>query len=153
MDKTLTKADVIDFLKAGGKILGNLAMNVYGESLNLTGEKAFSEAIKIGIENTIAALYDAKVDDKEILRVVIEHWGITMQEAEDRLVWEKQQATIRSLQQYLRLKGYSANDIKNFIRENNVVGHIRHNSDLWKLKNSPEKLIKFIQSKDGGKQN
>lgn len=90
---------MLDFLKEGGKLVGNLALKFYGETLNQAGEQAFSEAIEIGIENTIAALYDAKVDDKEILRVVGEHWGIGLQEAEERLIFEKQQAAIRSLKQ------------------------------------------------------
>lgn len=147
MAKTLTKVDVIDFLKEGGKLLGNLALNFYGETLNQAGEKAFSEALEIGIENTIAALYDAKVDDKEILRVVSEHWGLTVKDVEERLVWEKQQATIRSLQQYLRLQGYSSTDIKNFMQETKAAIYIKRDKDLWKLKNSPDKLIKAIQSK------
>lgn len=147
MAKTLTKADVVDFLKEGGKLLGALALNFYGETLNQAGEKAFSEALEIGIENTIAALYDAKVDDKEILRVVSEHWGLTLNDAEDRLIWEKQQATIRSLKQHLRLQGYSAGEIETFMRDNMATTQIRHNKDLWKLKNTPEKLVKAIQSK------
>ena len=147
MAKTLTKADVVDFLKDGGKLLGNLALSFYGETLNQVGEKAFSEAIEIGIENTVAALYEAKVGDKEILRIVSEHWGLTFEEAEGRLIWEKQQATIQSLQQYLRLQGYSAREINTFMRDNTATTKIRHNKDLWKLKNTPEKLIKALQSK------
>jgi len=147
MAKALTKTDVVDFLKEGGKLLGNLALSFYGETLNQAGEKAFSEAIEIGIENTIAALYDANVDDKEILRVVSEHWGIVLNEVEDRLIGEKQQATIRSLKQYLRLQGYSAREIESFMRDNMATTQIRHNKDLWKLKNTPAKLIKAIQSK------
>lgn len=147
MAKTLKKADVVDFLKDGGRLLGNLALSFYGDTLNQAGEKAFSEAIEIGIENTVAALYEAKVDDKEILRIVSEHWGLAFEEAEDRLIWEKQQATIRSLQQYLRLQGYSAREINTFMRDNTATTQIRHNKDLWKLKNTPEKLIKALQSK------
>lgn len=86
MAKTLTKADVVDFLKEEGKLVGNLTLNFYGKSLNQVGEKAFSEAIEIDIENTIAALYDAKVYDKEILRVVCEHRMLTLKEAENRLI-------------------------------------------------------------------
>lgn len=147
MAKTLTKADVVDFLKEGGKLLGTLALSFYGETLNQAGEKAFSEALEIGIENTIAALYDAKVDDKEILRVVSEHWGLALNDAEERLIREKQQATIRSLKQHLRLQGYSAREIEIFMRDNMATTQIRHNKDLWKLKNTPEKLVKAIQSK------
>lgn len=146
MAKAFTKADLIYFLKEGGKSLSNLALSIYGESINQAGEKAFSEAIEIGIENTIATLYDAKVSDKEILRVVSEHWGIASKEVEDRLIWEKQQTTIRSLKQYLRLQGYSASDIEHFMQENEVAIHIRNNHNLWKMSDTPEKLIIAIQS-------
>lgn len=144
METKLTKADVANYLKKGIKSVGALALNIYGESLNQAGEQAFSEAIEFGIENTISALYDAKVNDKEICRVVSEHWGISYQEAEDRLVWEKQQATIRSLKQYLKLQGYSGIDIDSFMRKSNV--RIRHEKELWKLKDAPEKLFKALQS-------
>lgn len=144
METKLTKADVVNYLKEGIKSVGALALNIYGESLNQAGEQAFSEAIEFGIENTISALYDAKVNDKEICRVVSEHWGISYQEAEERLVWEKQQATICSLKQYLKLQGYSGIDIDSFMRKSNV--RIRHEKELWKLKDAPEKLFKALQS-------
>lgn len=144
METKLTKADVVNYLEKGIKSVGAWALNIYGESLNQAGEQAFSEAIEFGIENTIAALYDAKVNDKEICRVVSEHWGISYQEAEDRLVWEKQQATIRALKQYLKLQGYSGIDIDSFMRKSNV--RIRHEKELWKLKDAPEKLFKALQS-------
>lgn len=144
METKLTKADVVNYLEKGIKSVGAWALNIYGESLNQAGEQAFSEAIEFGIENTISALYDAKVNDKEICRVVSEHWGISYQEAEDRLVWEKQQATIRALKQYLKLQGYSGIDIDSFMRKSNV--RIRHEKELWKLKDAPEKLFKALQS-------
>lgn len=144
METKLTKADVVNYLEKGIKSVGAWALNIYGESLNQAGEQAFSEAIEFGIENTISALYDAKVNDKEICRVVSEHWGISYQEAEDRLVWEKQQATIRALKQYLKLQCYSGIDIDSFMRKSNV--RIRHEKELWKLKDAPEKLFKALQS-------
>lgn len=144
METKLTKADVVNYLEKGIKSVGAWALNIYGESLNQAGEQAFSEAIEFGIENTISALYDAKVNDKEICRVVSEHWGISYQEAGDRLVWEKQQATIRALKQYLKLQGYSGIDIDSFMRKSNV--RIRHEKELWKLKDAPEKLFKALQS-------
>ena len=144
MDTKLTKADVLNWLKEGGSFIGALALEIYGNSLNKIGEQAFSEAIEIGIKNTIASLYDAKVSDKEIIRVVGEHWGINIQEAEKRLVWEKHQATIRSLRQYLKLQGYSNIEIDSFMRENLVSSKLWHKNELWKLKDNPEKLFKEI---------
>ncbi len=101
----INKEDILNFIKAGGFYIGNLAFEVYGEILNKIGEQAFDAVIEIGITNTIAALYDAKVDDKEILRVVNEHWGLDKNNIEDRIIWEKKEATIRSLEQHLRLQG------------------------------------------------
>lgn len=66
-------------------------------------------------------------------------WGISHQDAEDRLVWEKQQATIRSLEQHLKLQGYSSLDIKDFMSKSNASIRIRREKDLWKLKDAPEK--------------
>ncbi len=146
METKISKEDVVNFFKEGSKFIGTLALSIYGESLNQAGEQAFSEAIEFGIENTISALYAAKVNDKEICRVVSEHWGISYQEAEDRLIWEKQQATIQSLRQYLKLQGYAGNDIDSFMCKNKP--RIRHEKELWKLKDVPEKLFKALQSKN-----
>lgn len=107
MNKHITKEDVFEFMEEGGKYIGNLALKSYVETLNQAGEKAFSEAIEIGLANTFPTLYEANVDDRIILSVATKHWGIDIKEAEDRLVFEKQQAAIRSLKQYLKLQGYS----------------------------------------------
>lgn len=144
MSEKITREDVIDFLKEGGKFVGALALKVYGDSLNQVGEQAFSEAIEIGIENTIGSLYEAKVNDKEIIRVVSQRWGICIQEVEERLVWEKYQATISTLKQYLKLQGYSNSDIDSFMRENMASAKIRGEKELWKLKDDPEKLLKAV---------
>ena len=142
----IDKTDVIEILKDGSNLIGALALRIYGESLNRVGKQAFSEAIELGIENTIASLYDAKVIDKEIIRVVCEHWGISHQDAESRLVYEKQQAVIRSLRQYLKLQGYSSLEVNEFMCESKALVRIRHEKDLWKLKDAPEKLFKTLQS-------
>lgn len=86
------------------------------------------------------------------MRVVNKYWGISTQDAEDRLIFEKQQAPIRSLKQFLKLKGYSTTDINNYIRDNSVtikidVFKIRYDKDLWRLKDNPEKLMKAIETK------
>ena len=141
----IDKSEVISALKEGSKMVGAVALRFYGESLNQVGEQAFSEAIELGIENTIASLYEAKVADKEIIRVVSEHWGISHREVADRIVYEKQQAAIRSLRQYLKLQGYSRADIDAFMREHKAPMRIRHEKDLWKLKDAPEKLFKALQ--------
>lgn len=143
----ITKDFVLGFLKKGSKFAGDLGCEIYDNTINQVAEKAFSEAIEIGIENTFAALYDANVPDEEIVRVVSVHWRISSQEAEKFLINEKREATIRALKQYLRLQGYTETEIKKFMREYMATTKIRNNRELWKLKNKPEKLVKAIQSK------
>ena len=147
MDCKITKDDIFEFLKSGGEFLGTLAFKIYGDSLNQVGEAAFSEAIEIGIENTIASLYEANVDDKEILRIVSEQWGIKLADVEDRLVWEKSRSPIRSLKQYLKLQGFTTGEIDQFMKTNRAAFKIHHNKELWGLRRTPQKLMKAVQEK------
>lgn len=147
MDCKIKKNDILEFLKVGGGFLGNLAFEIYGDSLNQVGEVAFSDAIEIGIENTIASLYEANVDDKEILRIVGEQWGIRIEDVEDRLVWEKSQSAIRSLKQYLKLQGFTKGEVDQFIKTNRAIFKIGHNKELWGLRRTPQKLMKAVQEK------
>lgn len=147
MDCKIKKDDILEFLKSGGEFLGNLAFEIYGDSLNQVGETAFSEAIEIGIENTIASLYEANVDDKEILRIVSEQWGIRIEDVEDRLVWEKSQSAIRSLKQYLKLQGFTKGEIGQFMKTNRAAFKIQRNKELWGLRRTPQKLMKAVQEK------
>ena len=145
----ITKEDVFNFLKESGKHIGNLALEIYGNSLNQEGERAFSDAIEIGIENTIASLYDANVQDEEITRVVCEHWGMQKAEAEERLLCEKSQAAIRSLRHYLKMQGFSKVEVQQFMFSNNAYIKIKCNKELWKLKNDPKKLMKSVVENKG----
>ena len=149
MDFKITKEDVCDFLKESRKHIGNLALKIYGNSLNQEGERAFSEAIEIGIENTIASLYDANVQDEEIIRVVCEHWGMQKSETEERLLYEKSQAAIRSLKYYLKMQGFSKAEVQQFMFSNNACIKIRRSKELWKLKNDPKKLMKVVVENKG----
>lgn len=134
-----------EYLKQGKEILGDLFRNIYGESLNRVGEEAFSEAIEKGIENTIASLYDSDVSDYEIIRVLNKFWGINKNEAESRIIYEKDQATIREIKHYLKMQGCSDIRIKEFMKLNRVSIKIRHNNELWKLRRRPEKLMQEVQ--------
>ena len=145
MEKRLTKEDVFDFIKAGGNLADELILKIYDESISQVGESAFSEAIEIGIENTIAALYDAEVEDKEILRIVNEHWGLPREEIVERLIWEKRQAAIRVLEQYLKLQGLSNEEIRKFMMDNRAAVKINHSNELWKLRKVPQQLEKAVR--------
>lgn len=137
--------DVKECLAVGGKALANLALEVYGESINQAGESAYLDAIEIGITNTISALYDTDTSDDEIIRVLNKFWGINKNEAEERLLYEKHNAVSRELKHYLKMQGFSSEDITRFMLSNKASAKIRHNHELLKLRRTPEKLMKEVQ--------
>lgn len=143
--KKIGSDDIREYLETGGKIITDFAIKIYGDSIDKVGQAAFSDAIEIGITNTIAALYDADVKDDEIIRVLNKYWGINRDEAEDRLVHEKSQAAIRELEGFLRMQGFSVVEIKQFMKSNNAPIKIRHSNELWKLRRKPEKLMNAVQ--------
>ncbi len=117
----------------------------YGEKMNEVAEEAFLQAIEIGIENTIASLYDTNVNDDEIISALNKFWGINKNEAESRIIYEKSKATIRELEYYLKMQGWDASKINQFMKSNMVRIKIRHNNELWKLRRKPEKLMQEVQ--------
>ncbi|MGN1306741.1 MAG: hypothetical protein ACI4V3_03655 [Faecousia sp.] len=51
-----------------------MSLRDYRNSLNSIEREVFDNAVDIGIFRTIGALYDAGVDDSEIVRVVEKYW-------------------------------------------------------------------------------
>lgn len=141
----ITSDDVKNYLRSGGKFIEEFALNILGESINEAGAKAFSDAIEIGIRNTIWALLDTNVSDDEITCVLNKHWGINQNESEKRIIFEKSSLTINELKRYLRLQGLSDNEIHEFMFSNNASTKIRHNSYFWELRHTPDRLAKEIQ--------
>lgn len=137
----LKSEDIKEYLIQGK----NLIRKIYGERMNEVGEEAFSQAIEIGIENTIASLYDSNINDDEIISALNKFWGINKNEAESRIIYEKSKATIRELECYLKMQGWNVSKINQFMKSNMVSVKIRHNNELWKLRHKPEKLMKEVQ--------
>ena len=138
-----------EYLVTGGKIVEGLALKIYGNSINEAGNRAFADALEIGITNTIAALYEANVEDNEIINLLNKHWGISRNEAIDRLVFEKKQAPLREVRQYLQMQGLSSQEIHHFMLSNRVSAKLMDNPELRELRRNPSELIKAINGLEG----
>lgn len=136
---------VKEHLAKGGKVALGLALELYGESINEEGDRAFAEAIEIGIENTIAALYEANVEDNDIINHMNKYWGICRDEAIDRLIYEKAQAPIRKLKLFLKMQGLSSKEIQHFMISNKVSIKLKKNPELRELRRKPDKLMKAVK--------
>ena len=139
--------DVRNFFVNGGKLAGNLFINLYEITLEDSMEEAFGDAIKIGIINTITALYNADVKDEVILRETNAVWGIGKDEVISKLVRIKRKCAVEALKQHLRLQGWNDSEIVQYMISTNAARIISDNHDLLELKNSPDKLYKAINDK------
>lgn len=136
---------VKNYLAKGGKAALGLAQEIYGKSIDEAGDRAFADAIEIGIKNTIASLYDASVDDNEIVNLLNKFWGISRDEAIERLLYEKQQSIVRELRIYLKLQNMSESEIRHFWITNKVASKIENNPELRDLRKKPAKLLSSIK--------
>lgn len=122
----------------------------YGEGLNLMEKNIFDDTVNIGILRTISALYEAGVNDGEIVRLVKKHWELDKEYEEKiikRLVFIKVETVLDALTLYMQCLGFSNEKIIEFMRSHNVRSKVRADSQLWKLKTKPEKLYEAVQSK------
>lgn len=72
------------------------------ESARRRDDDVINESQDIGIQITTAALYEAKVKDDSIIRMLQKFWGITDYEARERLRIEKTiEYPCRSVAEYL----------------------------------------------------
>jgi hypothetical protein len=148
MSEEINNINSLEFLKEVGNSLGYATLEVIREIIRNECEKSFAEAKEIGIKNTIAALYNANVKDSEIVRVTCEQWELVREEVEDRLIYEKIQAPKRNLEKYLKLQGYTSSEIDKLWNDYNIGIKIRHNKELWKLKDTPEKLLNEVKKRN-----
>lgn len=100
-----------------------------------------------GMSTTVAALYDAKIKDDEIIRLIQKYYGVTENEAQEMLRIEKTiEHPCRELQSYLmREEALSADEAREFVIDHGTVDMLRETHGLWKL--SPEELLNRIEGK------
>ena len=123
-----------------------MSLDDHRNGLNLMERAVFDETVTMGVLRTIGALYDASVDDAEIVRVVHKHWELDEEQIIKRLVFVKEQAVLDSLALYMQCQGFSDAQIGEFMSVHKVRNKVKTDRELWKLKNKPEKLYESVQN-------
>lgn len=136
---------VKEHLVKGWKVASRFARDIFGESINEIDKRAFIEGIEIGIQNTVAILYESKVDDEEIYNLLNKYWRIPRDDAIERLFYEKSQAPLRELKLFLKMRGLSSKEIQKFMISNNVLMKLKKNPELRELRQKPDKLMKAVK--------
>lgn len=114
------------------------------QSISKPKEDAYLQGLNTGKGKTIAALYEANVEDRAIIELMNKHWDMTMRETTRILIIEKRQAALRELQLLLELEGYSESMIRSFMIKNSVIIQMKENPELQKLRNNPKKLKSLL---------
>jgi len=127
-------------------VLGDAGREAFDSIIDNKVEESKAYERKREIKGATGALYEAKVKEEVIIQLLHDYWKIDEYQAKEAVRVER---TVNSpkkvLITYLQRQGHKTSDIKEFIRNNNVEKQLENNLSLWKLSNSPDKLMKAIE--------
>lgn len=126
---------------------GVFALESLREGAQRQADEQVDEERDFGIMKTTSALYDAKVKDDMIIRLLQKHWGLTITEARERLRIEKMiQHPCTELADYLMdTEAMTLDEANDFIFDNDIPEYLKRNKGAWKL--SPQELLKEIEGR------
>lgn len=124
---------------------GYFVIDAVRESTRRHDEDVANESQENGIQITTAALYEAKVKDDSIIRMLQKFWGITDSEARERLRIEKTiEYPCRSVAEYLmNEEAMTKDEADDFIINRGVLAYLREDRSAWKL--SPKELVSKVE--------
>jgi len=124
---------------------GSFTLDALRESARRHDSEVTNDATDYGILITTSALYDAKVKDDVILKMLQKYWGLTENEARERLRIEKTiQHPCNMLAEYLmNEEAMSREEADRFIFSHGVVEILRSEPGVWKL--SPKELLEKVK--------
>lgn len=149
---SLSKEEVMqktkDFIKDFRAVLGDAGIEAFNSVINNEVAEALAFERKRQNKRIVKTLYEAKVDEKEIIKLLHEYWELEEHEANELLRIVKTVDTpLKLLRAYLQQEGYKPLEIREYIEKNNIKNKLESNSTLWKLSTSPEKLMKEVEKK------
>ena len=145
MREKINANSLTKFLGAGIAEIGNLSLEALACFINDVEEKAYADATETGISHTISALYEADVEDAEIIGLLNKYWEIPQTEAEKRLCFEKSSAAQRAVEHFLKMEGKTKQEIRSFCQKVDIRKKLRENPELRTLRKTPEILIERLQ--------
>lgn len=98
-----------------------------------------------GILILTAALYESKIKDTEIVRLLQKYYGLRENEAQEQIRIEKTiNHPCRELESYLMsTEAFSQQEAQDYILDHGMVDLLQQERGLWKL--SPKELLKRIE--------
>ena len=138
-----TAAEVaVDWLRKGFDAVREAGRRYISEA----EERAAFDEYSQGVNRATAALVDVCNDKAAIAEALHEHWGVDLQEAEERVQWEMRvYAPARRLERFLVEKQhFTKAEAGRYLRENAVKIKLRHDPKLSTMKQ--ERLYREIEN-------
>ncbi|MBS6064147.1 hypothetical protein [Criibacterium bergeronii] len=130
-----------DYLAGAGYFL----LDTTREAVLRHDDETAQQEREAGISILAAALYESKIKDTEIVRLLQKYYGLRESEAQEQIRIER---TINypccELESYLMsTEGFSQQEAQDYIIDHGTVDMLRQERGLWKL--SPKELLKRIE--------
>lgn len=115
------------------------------EAVSRHENETVQQELEAGISILTSALYEAKVKDPEIIRLLQKYYGLRENEAQEQLRIEKTiNHPCRELESYLMSEeAFSQQEAQEYIIDHGIVDLLRQERDLRKL--SPKEILKKIE--------
>lgn len=120
---------------------GNFVLDAARESVYRQNEEFIDERDEQAISITTAALYEAKVKDDVIIRMLQKYWGLTESESREKLRIEKTvEYPCTAVAEYLMTnEAMTREEADNIIIYDGVLDYLKTEKTAWKL--SPKELL------------
>ena len=130
-----------DFLAGAGYFL----LDTTREAVLRHDDETAQQEREAGISILTAALYESKIKDAEIVRLLQKYYGLRENEAQEQIRIERTtNYPWRELESYLMsTEGLSQQEAQDYIINHGTVDLLRQERGLWKL--SPKELLKRIE--------
>lgn len=130
-----------DFLSGAGYFL----LETTREAVLRHDDETVQQEREAGISILTAALYESKIKDTEIVRLLQKYYGLKENEAREQIRIEKTiNHPCRELESYLMsTEAFSQQEARDYIIDHGMVDLLRQERGLWKL--SSKELLKRIE--------
>lgn len=129
-----------DFFAGAGYFL----LDTTREAVLRHDDETAQQEREAGISILTAALYESKIKDAEIVRLLQKYYGLRENEAQEQIRFERTiNYPCRELESYLMsTEGLSQQEAQDYIIDHGTVDLLQQERGLWKL--SPKELLKRI---------
>ena len=130
-----------DFLAGAGYFL----LDTTREAVLRHDDETAQQEREAGISILTAALYESKIKDIEIVRLLQKYYGLRDNEAQEHIRIERTiNYPCRELESYLMsTEGFSQQEAQDYIIDHGTVDLLQQERELWKL--SPKEMLKRLE--------